>query len=472
MSALLQNAQGFWYIYVPVTVASLLLVLTALPGLLRQRGQVAAIAMLSFRECVRKKALFAAAAGALVILASTPFVGALDQPGHKLKVVQTVCVISLNVFGCLVAIALGAFALPTDLADKTIYSVVTKPVRREALIAGKILGVVAVVLLTFLLMSLVSYAAIQRAACHESDPVVASKILSGRRLLAASKMTPMGQDEGKGVAVGTEDYAWLPGKRGMVEWAFEGLHKRRLPYGVVEAHLKAMVTSPDPSRNTIPVTVTVSDPDPAVGDHHIQLALPDDVATTFRIQAAWVSPTGDLRVSVRGDAPDDWMAVTHDGLQIEAQPSSFASNFARAMLMLACQLVLIVVVSVAGSTFLSSHVSALFSIFVVFCGYINDFVSDLAKAAFVAIPTPHVHGGQAPPPPGWFLIVANNALKEFLKVFGAVTPDFREFSVGPYLVEGLYVSPLAVVSACGYMLFYGLIGFAVARAVMLGKELA
>lgn len=467
MDSLLENLPRFWYFYVPTMAAALLLVIPSLPHLWRQRDKVAAVALLSFRESIRKKALAAAAIAAIIIFSSTPFVSALGEPGAKLKMVQLVCIIALNVFGCLVAVVLGAFSLPTDIADKTIFSVVTKPIRRECVVAGKILGLASVTLLSFSVVAIISFAAIRLAGAQEADQAAAGRLLSGRRFVYAPHMQAVGDE----VVRHRDGQVWVKAQKGSIEWTFSRLHKHVMPATTVTAHFYATISASDVISNDIPATVSFSNP--ATGEY---LELPavrlrDMELTNCDFPASLISPDGELDVSLSADRAGDSFAVKRDDLRLGAAPCGQVPNFIRAMVMQAAQFVLVVVISVAGSTFLSARVSVLFAVFVVFCGYINDFISDLAKAAFVAIPAPHQHGPAAPEAPTLLVTWINTALKEFLNVFSAVAPDFREFAVGKYLVDGLYVSPETVWKALGYMLVYAIIAFALAKAVVLCREM-
>lgn len=468
MSALLHNFPRFWYLYCPLALATLVLVLPVLPALWRQRAKVVAIAVLSFRESVRKKALAAGAIAALIVMSSTPFIQALGEPGAKLKMVQLVCIIALNIFGCLVAVVLGAFSLPVDIADKTVYSVVTKPVRRETLVAGKILGLAGVTLLAFTGIAVVSIAAIKLAAANEPQRDTVARLLSGRRYIEADQMETFGEN----VHRNPHGQVWVPAQTAGVLWSFKALHEHGMPTGTVRAGIHAVINAGDVSRETVSATVSASNPSTGetVDIAHVQIK--DMIFTPFELPASLISDEGDLEVTLTPEREGDWLAVTEAGsLRLEARPGAFVPNFIRAMLMLACQCVLIVVMAVAGSTFLSARVSVLFSVFVVFCGYINDFVRDLAKGAFVVIPAPHVHGAGQVEPPSLIVTFLNTAAKEFMNLFSAVAPDFREFAIGPYLIDGLYLPPSVLCQAAGYMLIYALIAFAFARAVMMFREI-
>lgn len=457
----------FGYIYGPVLMVAVALSGPAMPHLWTQRRKVLAIAIHSFRESVHNKTLMAAAIAAAIILGTTPLVRAMGEPGAELKMVQLVCVIALNVFGCLVAVVLGAFSLPVDIADKTIYSVITKPVRRECVVAGKILGLVGVTLLSFACVSIVSLGAITLAGWRQPNKDVAGRLLSGRRYVKTDHMEAFGENYKRRQG----GQVWLPAQEAGAQWSFGRLHAQGMPADTVEADVYAMFTAVDVVSDTIPVTVSVSNPSTGENYDVRQLPVRDMKLTSFEFPAKLISRDGEVEVTLTAERPGDWLAVRPGDLRLQAVPGRFVPNFVRAMLLLGLQFVLVVVIAVAGSTFLSARVSVLFSVFVVFCGYINDFIRDLATAAFVVVSAPHVHDPSQVKSPSLAITFLDNALKEFMNVFSAVAPDFREFSVGSYLVDGLYVPPLVVGRACGYMLVYAMIAFAFAKAVLMLREL-
>lgn len=458
---------AFGYIYGPVLMAAAALVGPSLAHLWVERRKVFAIAAHSFRESIRKKTLVAAAIAAVIILGSTPFVHAMGEPGAKLKMVQFVCIIALNVFGCLVAVVMGAFSLPVDIADKTIYSVITKPIRRECVAAGKIFGLAGVTLLSFACVAIVSLGAIKLAAAREGDKAIAAKLLSGRRYVKTDRMEAFGDN----IRRRREGRVWLPAQKAGVQWSFTRLHEHGMPANTVSADIYAMFTAVDVVSDTIPVTVSVSNP--ATGENRDIRELPvkDMKLSSFEFPASLISQDGEVEITLTAERGGDWLAVRPEDLRLQATPGGFVANFLRCMVLLGLQFILVVVISVAGSTFLSARVSVLFSVFVVFCGYINDFIRDLATAAFVVVSAPHVHDPSQVKSPSLAITFLDNALKEFMNVFSAVAPDFREFSVGSYLVDGLYVPPLVVGRACGYMLVYAMIAFAFAKAVLMLREL-
>ena len=67
----------------------------------------------------------------------------------------------------LLALFLSTFSLPTDIKNRTIYTVVTKPVRAWEIVLGRILGFVTVGTMLLVPMAIVSYFFVQRGLSHD-----------------------------------------------------------------------------------------------------------------------------------------------------------------------------------------------------------------------------------------------------------------------------------------------------------------
>ncbi len=87
------------------------------------------------------------------ILASSLLLGAL-APGHKVRVIFDLGLVMLELFGLATAV-FGAVSLVTqEIESKTIYLLLTRPLRRPAYILGRFLGLVAAVSITMVAMAI------------------------------------------------------------------------------------------------------------------------------------------------------------------------------------------------------------------------------------------------------------------------------------------------------------------------------
>ncbi|GHT11629.1 ABC transporter permease [Planctomycetales bacterium] len=114
-----------------------------------------AIARLTIKESIRRRVLFVFVFFMLLLLVAGWFLdtGSEDPARLYLSFVlgaTTVMILLLSLF-------LSAFSLPTDFKTKTIYTVVTKPVRSSELVAGRIVGIGFLGTVILLFMGIASF---------------------------------------------------------------------------------------------------------------------------------------------------------------------------------------------------------------------------------------------------------------------------------------------------------------------------
>ncbi len=133
------------------------------PGTSARR--ILALARLTVQEALRRRVLIAFAIFALVFLFAGWFLDVKsDDPAHLyLSFVLTTTnylVIALGLF-------LSVFSIPSDIKNKTIFTVVTKPVRANEIILGRVLGFVVVITILLVLMGVISYGFVVRGLRHQ-----------------------------------------------------------------------------------------------------------------------------------------------------------------------------------------------------------------------------------------------------------------------------------------------------------------
>lgn len=117
------------------------------------------IALNTFRETVRNKILYniLLVAGAALFLSMS--FGDLSVFSRG-QVMTDFGLATMSLTGLLLAVFIGAGMLGTEISSKTVYGILTKPVSRSQFIFGKFLGLVTTLMLNFVLISLVFFAAI------------------------------------------------------------------------------------------------------------------------------------------------------------------------------------------------------------------------------------------------------------------------------------------------------------------------
>jgi Cu-processing system permease protein len=108
-------------------------------------SRILAIAMNTYREAVRARLLLGVFALSLATSAYSLVVAALSL-GNEARVVADLGAASFSLYGVIVAIVLGSTSLHRELEYKTIFPILSRPIRRWEYLIGKYLGAVLTIL--------------------------------------------------------------------------------------------------------------------------------------------------------------------------------------------------------------------------------------------------------------------------------------------------------------------------------------
>jgi len=116
-------------------------------------SRIGVIALNTFREAVRDRILYLLLffAGATILLSRLL---SLLTVGDRLKIIMDVGLAALSFFGALMAILIGTSLVHKEIDKKTIYTLLSKPLRRIEFLLGKFLGLVVTLLVMLSLMTL------------------------------------------------------------------------------------------------------------------------------------------------------------------------------------------------------------------------------------------------------------------------------------------------------------------------------
>lgn len=136
-------------------------------------SRIAAMAKLAVQEAIRRRVLIVFAVFVLILLVAGWY---LDQKNDRPAVIYLSFVLTAaNFLVIMVALFISAFSLPNDIKSRTIYTIVTKPVRQSEIVLGRILGFCAVGTGLLVMMAGLSYVFVVRGLSH-SHTVVADSI--------------------------------------------------------------------------------------------------------------------------------------------------------------------------------------------------------------------------------------------------------------------------------------------------------
>ncbi|TWU25828.1 ABC transporter permease [Bythopirellula polymerisocia] len=126
--------------------------------------RVMALAGLAMKEAWRRRVVVALVVFFIILIFASWFLKKNHQDPAKLYISFVLTATTYLVLG--IALLLSAFSLPNDFKTKTIYTIVTKPVRLGEIVLGRILGFTAVGTILLAIMGVCSYVFVNRSLDH------------------------------------------------------------------------------------------------------------------------------------------------------------------------------------------------------------------------------------------------------------------------------------------------------------------
>jgi ABC-type transport system involved in multi-copper enzyme maturation permease subunit len=138
-------------------VIAVLLVLTRklwAPGLGHAFPSIWMIAKITVAEARRRRVLQAVVVLVILILLSMMFFSYLS-PNEQSRMLISGGLASITVFGILLSIFVAAFLIPQELESRTVYAILSKPVRRFEFVVGKYVGAMIILGVISAIMTIV-----------------------------------------------------------------------------------------------------------------------------------------------------------------------------------------------------------------------------------------------------------------------------------------------------------------------------
>jgi hypothetical protein len=114
-------------------------------------ARVSAIANNTLLELVRQKVFYFLLIFGVVLIGASFFMGFL-RPELQFQVLKDVSLGAMSIFTWLLAVLATAMLLPKDIEDRTLYTILAKPVPRFEYLLGKLLGVMMLLAISTLVM--------------------------------------------------------------------------------------------------------------------------------------------------------------------------------------------------------------------------------------------------------------------------------------------------------------------------------
>src|SRR5215510_968439 len=122
-------------------------------------SRISAITLNTFREAVRDSVLYNLIVFVLLLVASAPLFGQISIDIERLVLVN-VGLSSISLFGVIIAIFIGIGLVSKEIEKKTLYTILSRPVRRWEFIVGKYFGLLLTLVINTALMTVGFYSAL------------------------------------------------------------------------------------------------------------------------------------------------------------------------------------------------------------------------------------------------------------------------------------------------------------------------
>lgn len=404
------------------------------------------IATHTFQEAIRKKTLHILIGLGILILIVLPLIPTTDEPDARVKITLVVffqVVVLLCIIG---VIFLSATSLPHEIEHRTIYGILSKPVSRLKIVAGKIAGFALLSALLLMILGLLNMAIIQRIA--SKLPEEYKGILKARKEFKASQFSIKGKPHHT-----REGIIWIEGGRaGIALWSFSDLCKKPENKPNFEIELNLKIESGRGFIDTVPLVIGTENALSGRCKTEV-LSAKVDKPLLVKIDAEIVQEGGTINVSVFPIHLEDYVGVRHGDVTVFSVQKGFVSNYAKAMVITFLKFLLIITIAVMGSTYLSAPVSIVSALVVFLCGHILEFVRDFS----LLMQHQDVHSHDLPAvleKPNILLVYMDYLMKKPLEWLSFILPDFKRFDSLKFLLKGINIPLETVGFSLGYTAIY------------------
>ena len=366
-----------------------------------------AVATNTIKQALRMKI---AAVFVVLLIVLLPVMGAAMTGDGTLKGrLQTFVSYGLSLTSfllCLLTIVVSIYSLTSDIKQRQIYTVITKPIRRFQLLFGKLLGVILLDIALLVLFSAIIYTITiyipkyfdaseaelaqldnefytARNSLIPAEVDVTREVDESYEKLKKSGRLPEGVPREKIIAKLTEDQkrwkrAAVPGQQ--LIWEFQNVRPLN-PNQSLFIRFKYDVSVNPPDLNVYGIW-TVGDYRQIKYGTKIETPIRDfdrkDLIRTFHeieVPANVVAEDGYLAVGFRNVPLNNTVVIfpPEDGLEVLYQADTFTANFIRAVLLILFRLIFLACLGILAATFLSFPVAILLCLVIFFTATISGF---------------------------------------------------------------------------------------------------
>lgn len=372
----------------PVGFPLVLLALAVGVAWLVRTHPVGAVIRNTIAQAIRVKAAFAILAVYLVLVPLLPFVIKGDGTLRgQLHVIIGYSLIAAGLLLGILTLAMSTTTLWSEINEKQVYLIESKPLRRWQLLAGKLLGILTINAALLVFMAVVTWTCVtvlsRRKAWDANQRFLAQKqVLTARRIVQPEPLNPRPyiekhydklreELERRGLdtrGMSTDEVKRIVAEEMILEqnaieygeirtWRFAGLKHARRPKGELNIRLKFACSDRNLEAN-INVGWAIGDPR-TLNYVRVGRAYKADEEHEEPLPARLITPDGVLDVRLHNIDPRNVALIFggKDAMQVLVPVGGFASNLGRGLWLIFVEVLFLAVLGLVCSTFLSFPVS-------------------------------------------------------------------------------------------------------------------
>ncbi|MDR4507253.1 MAG: ABC transporter permease [Candidatus Brocadiaceae bacterium] len=420
------------------------------------------IAIHTFQESVRRKIPHVLIGLGILIIVFSPFIPTTEEPDALPKIMMVVF-FQVVVLVCNIGILLlAATSIPREIESKTLYGILSKPISKLKFVLGRITGFSIVSALILAVLALFHLAAIEWSA--SGLPEEYKGIVKAREMFHASQFSI----QGKPHHVHGETIWIEGGKKGFASWNFSELYAHDENKNSFEIECNIKIESDREHFDDIPLIAKTENT--LSGEFVTEvLSAKIDTPLTFKLNPAIIQKAGVVHIALSPESNSDFIGVTRENVKVFSVQQGFLLNYAKAIFITFLKFLLIVVVAVLGSSYLSTSVSVLYALVIFLCGHMVDFLRDFTL--LIHGHDIHAHGLEtAMKKPNTFLLFLDSILKKPLEWVSFLLPDFKKFDSLKFLLKGVSIPDDSIGASVGYTALYACVCIVIATIILKNRE--
>ena len=456
--------------------------------------KVWALAQLTYREALRRRALYVFGLFAVLFMFAGWFLAnAGNRPADQVKVYVSFVLTVIGWLTLLVMLLLSCWGLPEDIRRRSLHTVVTKPARRSEVVLGRMLGYSLIGTVILAVMGGVGYFWIVRQGEDVSEALVARRPVFGEvqfygrdgapaekglnvgniweyrsyidgasRMFAAYTFDGVTDDMLRDVRIVDPDTGEITdGKVLQLESDFEGFRTvkgdmtRGLAIQYTYVNPETGLVAPDPDR------ILLQEFDGNVHNRTIEFASRDPETGELRqydLLRDFVTGDGRLTIEVRSLDPQQLLGMGKADLFVRPPDGPFWASYAGSVAAIWLKMILLVALGVTASTFVKGPVATLLVFTLLIVGQrAKSLIDSLVTGVLDPRSLEGTDGGgpiesayrilthantvrDLTPGTGTTVIqTLDRGLMQVLGAFGHVIPDFSAFDTAARTASGFAV---------------------------------